>query len=316
MQSLIGVFRPSATLLLLIILAESAWSQCDCAARGYQFHQCQPVASCADCGCDSPGIPREPTPRGGPEPQQEIVTRETGYFQAPPRTGAFEGASGSVGLRAGAFVIPEIRIPLPSIELPSVFRVRRGAKMRINPAEASWISTGFESRAVTRAGVVEQRSDEQSPKARSRSTEDCSQLKREYEQKIETLNRKIQDCERLKKCIEDCLDEYPQLSQSNFRQQMQARIAATLDHPQGAVQTAPYPARTRVPNSISPPPSRLNVTPRTGERLPPSPRFHSNEQTRPIPSRPSPVSQVQPAGHFESTRLFESQFMQRLPAAD
>lgn len=152
------------------------------------------------------------------------MTRETGFYQAPPRSGAVQGATRMAGLNFGAITLPEIRLRLPSVELPSRYRARQGARMRIDAADAPWVSTGFETvragGAVARAAVVGERAgaadteeadDTRSRDARRRSAPeaDCEQAKREYEAKLRDLQSKIEDCEKLKRCIEECLKKYP-----------------------------------------------------------------------------------------------------------
>jgi hypothetical protein len=91
--------------------------------------------------------------------------------------------------------------------------------MRVDAAEAPWVSTGTETVRVgpavgTRAGVAaevgaEPRAGEKA-KSRAASATDCEDVKREYEAKIQELQRRIDDCEKLRRCIEDCLKTYPQ----------------------------------------------------------------------------------------------------------
>ena len=151
------------------------------------------------------------------------MTRETGFYQAPPRSGAIQGPTRMAGLNFGAITLPEIRLRLPSIELPSRYRAQQGARMRIEAADAQWVSTGFETvragGAVATPAVVGERAgaaaeeadDTRSRDARRRSAPeaDCEQAKREYEAKLRDLQSKLEDCEKLKRCIEECLKKYP-----------------------------------------------------------------------------------------------------------
>jgi hypothetical protein len=168
------------------------------------------------CGVERGGPPPS-QPRGGPTPEEESVPRETGFFQAPPRVGAIQGPSRSVGVRLGSFTIPEITLRMPCFELPCLVRSHEAARMRISAAEAPWVSTGFERVGVgavaggAHAGTVEDRAAEDGrDRSRSAPAADCGDAKREYEAKLRDLQRKIDDCEKLRRCIEDCLRTYPQ----------------------------------------------------------------------------------------------------------
>jgi len=176
---------------------------------------------CPDCQRAAPRKADAPVePRQAPPPPPEM--RETGFYQAGPRTGALEGPSSSLGFRGGALTLPKIRLELPSIELPSLFRSSHTAKMRVSESEAPWTSTGFERVAVSgydqqaRSAPAQARSDDEPKSARSGDDDEADKLKREYEKKIEELNRKIIECEQLRKSIESSLRCQPPLPQLGY----------------------------------------------------------------------------------------------------
>jgi hypothetical protein len=192
---------------------------CGRCGREPSFCECPSTNNCdrritSDIPCDVP-------PRKGPPPPEEdkpptdSVTRETGFYQAPPATGSFQGPTRSFGIAGGAIVLPEMRLRLPSIELPCFHRVREGARMRVHAAEAPWVSTGFETVRVGPATPIAPDGPRSAPlddSPRQTKDESCDGLKQEYQRKIEELNRKLQDCEEMKKCIEQCLEKYPHVS--------------------------------------------------------------------------------------------------------
>ena len=201
------------------------------------------------------GVPREGQPRGGPEPAgEEFVPRETGFFQRAAASAPCKGPRASLGLRLGAFTIPELTLRMPSLELPSVVRSREAARMRVSAADAPWVSTGFENvrvgPAVAGATRTQDRAagdrGEADSKSRSAPAPDCEDVKREYEAKLRELQSKIDDCEKLRRCIEDCLKTYPQAALQNSRPyddpllgEGQRRVAPGPDHPLPLPASAP-----------------------------------------------------------------------------
>lgn len=172
--------------------------------------------------------PPESNLRPGPEqPAEQYVTRETGFFQAPPRSGAFQGARNSFGVSLGGLTIPEMRLALPTLELPSLSRSRQNARMLVDSAVAPWVSTGSETVRLGPTGsrtavagepeVGENRNRDL--QSRGAPNADCEDVKRQYEAKVRELQRKIDDCEQLRRCIEDCLKSNSQTSATPGRRQ-------------------------------------------------------------------------------------------------
>lgn len=76
-----------------------------------------------------------------PEDQAEQQgTEPEGMFVAPGPTGDVSGEANSIGLRLGRIHIPEMSIPLPTIQLPHLVRYRRGPEMVTDAANASFQS--------------------------------------------------------------------------------------------------------------------------------------------------------------------------------
>lgn len=148
---------------------------------------------------------KEPQPRDTPPAP---ATPASGFYQAPPRTGYQQAASGGYGILGGAFVIPEIRIALPRIELPSVVKLRHPARMFVNPAEAMWVSTGA---APATTPAAPRSTPEQAGESRGvRATIDpeIRALRQQYHEKLDELNRRLEECDELRRKMERTLEGY------------------------------------------------------------------------------------------------------------
>lgn len=106
-----------------------------------------------DCTEPPCRVPREAPPtyddREGPPPSTNRgmppgpETRELlgpqGTYVAPPRSGVTVGESRGWGVNGMAITLPSIRLAMPSIELPSLYRASRGAHMRVDSATAPYV---------------------------------------------------------------------------------------------------------------------------------------------------------------------------------
>ena len=167
--------------------------------------------------------PEQPTPREGPTgPSEEYVTRESGFFQAPPRS-APARASRSIGVNFGASPCPN-EVPHAVHRTPVLLPfTASGRHALVEAADAPWVSTGLEKFASAERQQVPSaaRHVRRPRRPRSRPTrvrgrpspavlrKPTARAKREYEAKLRELQQKIDDCENLRKCIEDCLHTYP-----------------------------------------------------------------------------------------------------------
>lgn len=99
-------------------------------------------------GCYRP-CPPAPTEedRGGPGPEADEgggprglgVGALPGAFAVPQAAGEQIGESGSVGIRGLELRLPEMRLALPEIRLPSYYRIRHGAEMRVAESRAPFV---------------------------------------------------------------------------------------------------------------------------------------------------------------------------------
>lgn len=62
-----------------------------------------------------------------------------GAFAAPPQSGEVVGESSGFGIRGMSFTLPAITFELPSMRMPSFFRTRRDAHMRVDAANAPFV---------------------------------------------------------------------------------------------------------------------------------------------------------------------------------
>lgn len=101
-------------------------------------HECAADDGCYQpkrSGCHRPkDCARPGEPESAPAPEGAFIT-------GPPR-GEVAGESNSLGLRLGTLRIPEINIPLPTVQLPSLVRYRRDAHMLTESSEAPYVESG------------------------------------------------------------------------------------------------------------------------------------------------------------------------------
>ena len=280
-------------------------------------HNCQPPCQ-PGCTCNTPtqprSLPEQPraVPRSAPAPQTSY--RETGFYQAGPRTGGVEGASNSLGIRTGAISLPRLRLEMPTFELPSLFRTSLGARMHVSDSEAPWVSTGVQATRAETASYSASRSadvpaaprssaEPETPKDQSKSRaldgEECADVKREYEAKIQELKKKIEKCDQLRKCIEDSLRENPLTMHQGAQPQ---RLPSS---PTARVVSAEQP------REMPPPATKYDAFPAA---VPPENAPRQNPQTTGPADRlenayPLP-SVVLPASHLGSPRPIEYSTLQ------
>lgn len=68
--------------------------------------------------------------------QQAVQQTAPGMYSQPAATGEFEGESAGYGMRGLGLRIPELHLQLPTLQLPSMVKYRRGPHMRIDSATA------------------------------------------------------------------------------------------------------------------------------------------------------------------------------------
>lgn len=89
-------------------------------------------------GCNQPVNCARPK-RESARPEAAPAPTPEGTFITGPASGDVAGESSSLGIRFGTLRIPEIAIPLPTIQLPSFVRYRRDAEMHTEAARAPFV---------------------------------------------------------------------------------------------------------------------------------------------------------------------------------
>jgi len=87
------------------------------------------------CPCPSCSQPRRGSPESAHQPESQA---QPGAFVAPPQTGTQVSPSRQTSFGGMAIRFPEIRIGLPTIELPSRVTKTRGAHMELDSAVADY----------------------------------------------------------------------------------------------------------------------------------------------------------------------------------
>ncbi len=75
-------------------------------------------------------------------PQVTNGAASAGVFAAPPASGTVAGESNAIGINGPALHFPAMSLRMPTLQLPSITRFRSGARMRIDAAEAPFVSAG------------------------------------------------------------------------------------------------------------------------------------------------------------------------------
>jgi hypothetical protein len=127
-----------AIVLAVISSARSAVAQqaCDAPYRPphvrqhhrplHYAHAPCPCPTCSRPPCDEPPSPAEV--QGAPGP--------VGVYAVGPQSGEMVGASSAMGIRGAEITMPALRLTLPSIRFPSLFRSRQNAFMQVNSSVA------------------------------------------------------------------------------------------------------------------------------------------------------------------------------------
>gem|GEM_PF-4974619 len=99
--------------------------------------------SCVGCGgeryhyahCDAvqKGVSQKGMPVSAP------LESPQGQYLAPPANGPVFGESNSVGVEGLGLHFPPLNLQLPTLKLPSLFKVRNNARMVTNPSEAPFV---------------------------------------------------------------------------------------------------------------------------------------------------------------------------------
>jgi hypothetical protein len=88
------------------------------------------------CGqCQPPCAPQQP-------PFAQAQAEQQGVFVAPQQAGVVQGPSNGFGVRGLEIELPAIRLALPTIRFPSLFRTRANARMLLGGSEAAFVGAG------------------------------------------------------------------------------------------------------------------------------------------------------------------------------
>lgn len=168
--------------------------------------------------------PPDTTPRGGDEeevPRGGEVTQELGAYIAPPRTGSTRGAVTRRGVDGGSITFPEIRLRMPSFELPCLFRSRSHARMMIDAAEAPWESHGYAtgvSGPYGAGGVPADPRGAQPPAQPRGSDDDCEKQLEECRQELLRLQKEMDRLKQLEECVKQYQESQGAAGQSPTRE--------------------------------------------------------------------------------------------------
>ncbi len=99
----------------------------------------EPVCSAPASPADASAAPGdEPEAAAAPGPGHTAVAAAAApvTFTAPPVSGEVTGATSGYGLRLPSLTIPEMRLHLPTLHMPSIVRTSRGPEMSVDPGRA------------------------------------------------------------------------------------------------------------------------------------------------------------------------------------
>lgn len=115
---------PKIACALTLLLVRPALGQDGCADQ-----RCYSSQQYTQQYCPQPCPQNFPEPQGGPE--------HPAAYLAPPPAGEMTGGTNALGLRFGALRIPEISIPLPTIQMPHLVHYHREPEVRLDRGVAS-----------------------------------------------------------------------------------------------------------------------------------------------------------------------------------
>lgn len=144
-------------------------------------------------------------------PAGQVAAQATGTFVAPPATGVVTEESVSRGWRGAVIRFPEIRIGLPSIELPSRYKIRHPRKMFVDSSEAAYVERTQQVQQQNRQIVAAQaiapqhqmvvavppQAQRQDVSVTMRQIQEVERMKEQLSEKEKLLERKLRECEQL-----------------------------------------------------------------------------------------------------------------------
>lgn len=150
----------STLMLATLVVGEQTTSFADdCGAPRWRFFGKKTTKTNPDCavtactppGCDVPACASTapaPAPAPAPaSPEEPAITAASVQaaappvmFAAPPLSGEISGATNSVGIRGFGMTMPEIRLQLPTLHLPSLVRSSRSPEMAVDGGRAPMVN--------------------------------------------------------------------------------------------------------------------------------------------------------------------------------
>lgn len=127
-----------------------------CAIHARKTHDCTDCAAAPPggshrCNCDHcRRVTNDPKDcvadrgrmRAERPPMTPAFPAAPGVFAAPPASGTVSGESTAIGINGPALHFPAMSLRMPSLQLPSLTRYRSGARMRLDAADAPFVSAG------------------------------------------------------------------------------------------------------------------------------------------------------------------------------
>jgi hypothetical protein len=152
-----------------------------------------------------------------PQPAQAAAAPLVGSYVAPPPVGEMSGEGRSVGVRGLGIRIPEIRLELPTVQLPSLVKYRRGPEMHVDSARAPFVAQpaapfGFIAGGIPVPGqpaaAAASRAPSDAPAATPRpSAPTCTPTHCTSEDKIRQLRREMDAARERILALQDSLEE-------------------------------------------------------------------------------------------------------------
>ena len=274
---------------------------------------CQAVspAAPAPCGCK---VPCEDTTPRSRIPELPYVPQEVGGYVAPPRSGTTRGATNYRGMDWGAITLPELRLRMPSFELPHFFHGRSSARMMIDSAVAPWESHGVVNAAAGRNEAIlrselerlQEDADGSPRSADERAARDAAERHlRACQDELDRLRCEVDRLRQLDDCIRDYqrrLEQNPSCNRDVDRNSpVQSRDARDYNQPPRPEPPLDNGAMRRIQPSPYMPPQ---ATTPASHPLPAEPQYIP-PQTAPVRYVESPVNYIsEPQPLREPQRIF------------
>ena len=225
-----------------------------------------------------------------------------GVYVSPPRSGRVEEAGSAFGIRGMSLTLPKIRLELPTIELPSIVRYGHTQRMRLDAANAPFMSMPAQAAGLQVPG----RTGEAGTPNRDRRHPETGQG---HDEALQKSLKEIQAMKESLKAKHALLEkQYSQVQNLLHQLQCQQRLPnqpvppaqppACLPNPRGPVPHPPMPPRRNSRHTEEmPAPSSLPRDPRASG-MPSVPKAWEATSHELASSRPAEA-----AGRYRVNRL-------------